>query len=60
MPGRAPKILVAQAVGVALQREDLGVVHEPVDHGRRNDVIAEDLSHAENGLFEVTINDARS
>jgi hypothetical protein len=31
--GRAPEVLVAQAVAVALEGEDLGVVDEPVDHG---------------------------
>jgi hypothetical protein len=52
------EILVLEAVGVPLQVEDLGVVDEPVDHCRGDDLVAEDLG--EKGLFEVTIIEARS
>ena len=37
---------LAGAVGVAGQREDLGVVDEAVDHGCGHDVAAEDLAPA--------------
>jgi hypothetical protein len=35
------------------------VVDEPVDHGCGDDFVAEDFA-PENGLFEVTISEARS
>ena len=37
-------VLAAQAVAVALEGEDLGVVDEAVDHGHCGDLIAEDLT----------------
>ena len=50
MRGWASEVLVAQAVAVALQREDLGVVDEAVDHRRGDDVVAEDLAPGREGL----------
>src|SRR2546422_1186403 len=44
------EVLVTQAVGVALQREDLGVVDEAVDHRHSDDLIAEDLTPARERL----------
>jgi hypothetical protein len=40
----AGEVAVFEAVRVAFQREDLGVVNEPVDHRGGGDVVAEDLS----------------
>jgi hypothetical protein len=40
----AAEVAVAEAVAVALEREDLGVVDEPVDHGGGDDLVAEDLA----------------
>jgi len=40
----AAEVAVAQAVAVAFEGEDLGVVHEPVDHRRGDDLVAEDLA----------------
>jgi hypothetical protein len=34
-PGPARDVLVAQAVAVAFEREDLGVMHQAIDHRRR-------------------------
>jgi hypothetical protein len=56
----AAEVAVAEAVAVALEGEDLGVVDEPVDHRGGDDLVAEGLAQAENGLFEVTISEARS
>ena len=53
------KVLVAEPVAVPLERKDLGVMDEAVDHRRRGHLVAEDLQ-ALNGLFEVTIIEARS
>jgi hypothetical protein len=41
------RIAVAQAVGVAFEGEDLGVVDESVDHGGGADVVAEDFAPGE-------------
>jgi catechol 2,3-dioxygenase-like lactoylglutathione lyase family enzyme len=50
VPGRAGEVAVFEAVGVAFDGEDLGVVDEPVDHGRGDDVVAEDLAPGREGL----------
>ena len=42
--GSGGEVLVAQAVAVAFQGEDLGVVDEAVDHRGGHDVVAEDLT----------------
>ena len=42
--GGAGEVAVFEAVGVAFEREDLGVVNEPVDHRGGGDVVAEDLA----------------
>jgi hypothetical protein len=56
------QIAVFESVGVAFEREDFGVVDEPVDRGGGDDVVVvvEDLAQAENGLLLVTISEARS
>ena len=59
-PGCGAEVAVLEPVGVAFEAENLGVVDEPVDHRGGDDVIAEDLAPAENGLLLVTIIDARS
>jgi hypothetical protein len=49
--------VIFEAVAVALEGKDLGVMDEPVDHG--DDDVAEDLA-PDNRLFEVTIIEACS
>ena len=50
--GRGPRSLAAEAVAVAFEAEDVGVVDEPVDHRGGDHVVAEDLAPlAENGLL---------
>jgi hypothetical protein len=44
--GGAAQVAVAQPVAVALEADDLGVVDQPVDHGRGDHVVAEDLAPA--------------
>src|SRR5438552_4548849 len=44
------EVLVAQPVGVALQREDFGVVDEAVDHRHGDYLISEDLAPARERL----------
>jgi hypothetical protein len=43
--GDAAQVAVLEPVAVALEADDLGVVHEPVEHGR-GDHVAEDLAPA--------------
>jgi len=38
------EFLVSQAIGVSLQGQDFGMMHEPIDHGGGDDRIAEDLT----------------
>jgi hypothetical protein len=47
--GGAAQVPVAGAVAVSFEREDFGVVDEPVDHGCGHDVVAEDLAPAPEG-----------
>ena len=56
----AGEVAVFEAVAVAFEREDFGVVNEAVDHRRGGDVVAEDLSQPLKGLLDVTIIEARS
>jgi len=42
----APEVAVFEAVAVAFEAEDFGVVDEPVDHGGGDDLVAEDLAPA--------------
>ena len=58
--GGAVEVAVFEAVAVAFEREDFGVVDEAVDHRGGGDLVAEDLTPALNGLLLVTISDARS
>jgi hypothetical protein len=44
------EVVVLEAVAVALQREDFGVVDESVDHGGGGGVVAEDLAAGAEGL----------
>ena len=44
--GDAAEVAVAQAVAVAFEGDDVGVVDESVDHGGGHDVVAEDFSPA--------------
>ena len=53
-------VLAAQPEAVAFEREDLGVVHEPIDHRGGHVVIAEDLAPDAEGLLLVTMSEARS
>ena len=48
--GGAAEVAVFESVAVALQGDDLGVVDEAVDHGGGDDVVAEDLAPAAEGL----------
>ena len=59
-PGGACEVAVFEAVAVAFEGEDLGVVNEPVDHRGGDDVVAEDLAPGGEGLLLVTISEARS
>ncbi|GIF49348.1 hypothetical protein Afe04nite_38870 [Asanoa ferruginea] len=56
----AAEVAFFEWVAVALERDDLGVVGEAVDHGFGDDVVAEDLAPAAEGFVEVTITEARS
>ncbi len=57
---RLAQILVPEPEGIALRREDLGVVDEPADHRRpRSPRHRISQPRSENGLFKVTISDAR-
>src|SRR3954454_14285316 len=47
--GGAAEVAVFEAVAVAFEGDDLGVVDEPVDHGGGNDLVAEDLAPAAEG-----------
>ena len=51
----AAEVAGLEPVAIALEREDLGVVDESVDHRGGGDLVAEDFAHAPNGLLEVTI-----
>jgi len=42
----AAKVAVPEAVGVAFEGDDVGLVDEAVDHGRGDGVVAEDLAPA--------------
>ncbi len=42
--GAGSEVAVFEAVAVAFERDDFGVVDEPVDHRGGDDVVAEDLS----------------
>ena len=53
------EVLAAQPVAVAREREDLGVVDEPVDH-RGAAMSSPKISHLLNGLLLVTIIGAHS
>jgi hypothetical protein len=46
----AAEVAVAEPVAVALEAENFGVVDEPVDHGGGDDLVAEDLVPAGEGL----------
>ena len=48
--GDAAEVSVFEAVGVAAQVDDFGVVDEAVDHRGSDDVVAEDLAPASEGL----------
>jgi hypothetical protein len=55
-----PHITILQPVAVALETDDLYMVHQPVDHRGGHGGVAEDLAPATEGLLEVTIALARS
>ena len=57
---RSGEVAVFEAVAVAFEGEDVGVVNEPVDHRGGGDLVAEDLAPGEKGLLLVTISEARS
>ena len=42
----AAEVSVFEPVGVAFEGDDFGVVDEPVDHGRGDDLVAEDFAPA--------------
>ena len=54
------ELLLAETVGVAFEREDLGVVDEAVDYRDGGDLVAEDLAPGRERLLLVTISEARS
>jgi hypothetical protein len=45
--------LALQRVAVAPEDQDLGMMHEAVDHGRHRDRISEDLSPSGEGLVRA-------
>ena len=47
----AAEVAVFEPVAVALEGDDFGVVHEAVDHGGGDDVIAEHLTPAAEGFI---------
>jgi hypothetical protein len=49
-PWAGGEVAVFEAVGVAFEGDDLGVVDEPVDHGGGGDLVAEDLAPGREGL----------
>jgi hypothetical protein len=53
--GAGAEVFVFEPVAVALETEDLGVVNEPVGHGRGDDLVPKIWPQAEKGLLEVTI-----
>jgi hypothetical protein len=59
--GGSGEVAVFEAATVALEREDLGVVDEAVDHRGGGDFVAQ-FAQAEKkkGLLDVTISEARS
>ena len=42
--GDAAEVSVFDAVAVSFECDDFGVVHETVDHGRSDNIVAEDLA----------------
>jgi hypothetical protein len=48
--GCPPEVAVFESVAVALQADDVGVVHEPVDHGGGDDGVAEHFTPASERL----------
>jgi hypothetical protein len=46
----AAEVAVFESVAVSFEGDDFGVVHEPVDHGCGNDVVAEDFAPAAEGF----------
>lgn len=55
-----PILTVFEAVAGAFEGDDFGVVDDAVDHGRGDDLIAEDVSPRAKGRFEVRISEACS
>ena len=58
--GAGAEVAVFEAVGVAFEADEFGVVDKPVDHRDGDGVVAEDLAPGEKGLLLVTIRLARS
>ena len=58
--GDAAEVSVFEAVRVAAQVDDLGVMDEAVEHGGCDDVVAEDFAPASEGFVAGTIREARS
>src|SRR3954447_635266 len=48
--GDAAEVAVFEPVAVAFEIENFGVLHEPVDHGGGDDLVAEHLAPAAEGL----------
>ena len=48
--GDPAEVSVFESVGVAFEGDDVGVVHEPVDHGGGDHVVTEHLAPATEGL----------
>ena len=53
----AAQIAVFEPVAVSLQGDDVGVVHEAVDHGGGDGVVAEDLAPAIRGWHMFVLAD---
>jgi hypothetical protein len=58
--GRGGEVAILEAVGVAAEGEDLGVVNEPVDHRGGDDVVAEPLATSAERLVASHDHDDRA
>ena len=52
--------MLPHPVAVAANRDQVAVVDEPIDQGRRHDVVTKDSPHSSKPLFEVSTVEACS
>ena len=58
--GHLPEVAVFEAVAVAFEGDDFGVVDESVDHGDGDSGAPKTSPQRPKGLLEVTMSEARS